>query len=420
MNKSNNNINVSSVISPDILKTISASTAIKTFGSQLKDEAKEKILSSPRGKIAQLQSEKVLLERDVILLGLKYNTKVKQIEINKSQYPTEELYQKDLAKAKVSYEEGKLSLELQIKQKDILIQEINNSPYDKIKNNENKVKANIKKSKKKNQDSDIKSKKDLIKQVATNTAKTLAPVIALQLANSFTTLITQRKKLEDLVDQVNNYIDTQVKDETTVVIATNLRNNAITLIDNNIAKLNRIKGILDGISKILLLISAIIVALNLVITLFPPLTPPAAVKIPTDIINKAAALVASLSALLAVASMLLSNETVNLIELRNRLKEVSLKLDNKTLDNLNEQQLSDLSNLFLPTGGDYGSYKGFKFTIKEEQNPQFVVKGNKRRYAVAIDRYGVEAIKSEYSFTQDPNDLIEQLKLIIDQQNLQG
>ena len=94
MSKSTNNINVSSVVSPDILKTISASTAIKTFGSQLKDEAKEKIISSPRGKKAQLQLEIVLLERDVIVAGLKYNTKVKQIEINKSQYPTEELYQK--------------------------------------------------------------------------------------------------------------------------------------------------------------------------------------------------------------------------------------------------------------------------------------------------------------------------------------
>ena len=421
MSKSTNNINVSSVVSPDILKTISASTAIKTFGSQLKDEAKEKIISSPRGKKAQLQLEIVLLERDVIVAGLKYNTKVKQIEINKSQYPTEELYQKDLVIAKTSYEKEKISLELQIIQKNILIQEINNSPYDKIKNNENKVKANIKRSKKKNQDSEGKSKKDLIKQVTTNAAKTLAPIIALQLANSFTILITQRKKLEDLVDQVNNYIDTQVKDETTVTIATNLRNNAILLINNNIAKLDNIKEILDGINRILLLISAIIVALNLAIALFPPLTPPVGVKIPTDIINKAAALVASLSALLAIASMLLTNEIANLIELRNRLKEVSLKLDNKTLDNLNSQQLSDLSDLFLPASGNYGSYKGFKFAIKEEQNnPQFIVKGNKRKYAVAIDHYGVEAIKSEYSFTQDPNDLIEQLKLIIDQQNLQG
>jgi len=39
---------------------------------------------------------------------------------------------------------------------------------------------------------------------------------------------------------------------------------------------------------------------------------------------------------------------------------------------------------------------------------------------VAIDRDGVETIKSDYSFTLDPNDLVDQLKLIIDQQNLQG
>jgi hypothetical protein len=49
-----------------------------------------------------------------------------------------------------------------------------------------------------------------------------------------------------------------------------------------------------------------------------------------------------------------------------------------------------------------------------------VVKGNKRHYAVAINRDGVEVIKSDYSFTLDPNDLVDQLKLIIDQQNLQG
>ena len=65
-------------------------------------------------------------------------------------------------------------------------------------------------------------------------------------------------------------------------------------------------------------------------------------------------------------------------------------------------------------------YKGFKFEIKEEQNPRFVVKNNKRHYAVAVDRDGVEVLKSDYSFTLDPNDLVEQLKLVIDQRNLQG
>jgi len=68
----------------------------------------------------------------------------------------------------------------------------------------------------------------------------------------------------------------------------------------------------------------------------------------------------------------------------------------------------------------FPSYKGFKFKIKEEQNQAFVVKGNKRRYAVATDRDGVEVLKSDFSFTLDPNDLVDQLKLIIDQRNLQG
>ena len=136
-----------------------------------------------------------------------------------------------------------------------------------------------------------------------------------------------------------------------------------------------------------------------------------------DKLVKASNLILGLSALLAIATTLLSNEIIRLNELRDRLKEVSLKLDGKTL---NFADLTTLTNEFLPAGGNYGSYKGFKFAIKEEQNQAFVVKGNKRRYAVAIDRYGVEIIKSELSFTLDPNDLIEQLKLIIDQRNLQG
>ena len=64
--------------------------------------------------------------------------------------------------------------------------------------------------------------------------------------------------------------------------------------------------------------------------------------------------------------------------------------------------------------------KEAKFKIKTEENKTFEVKGNKRRYAVAIDRDGVEVLKSELSFTLDPNDLIDQLKLVIDQRNLQG
>ena len=70
-------------------------------------------------------------------------------------------------------------------------------------------------------------------------------------------------------------------------------------------------------------------------------------------------------------------------------------------------------------------YKGFKLKIKEEETlgaqKSLIIRGTvKRRYAVAIDKDGVEVLKSALSFTLDPNDLIEQLKLIIDQQSSQA
>jgi hypothetical protein len=63
-------------------------------------------------------------------------------------------------------------------------------------------------------------------------------------------------------------------------------------------------------------------------------------------------------------------------------------------------------------------YRGFTFAILEENNPRFVVSGNKRRYAVAYDRSGFVVLQSKPSFTLDPEVLIDELKLIIDEQNL--
>jgi hypothetical protein len=415
------NINIAPVVSPDILKNISASTAIKSFGDQLKNKAKETLVSGAQSIISNLKNQqeeltsrlKVLAEQQTVELSnlqKKYESK----QFTEEEYKALEKSINDSINAEIKAVEGQIE---KLKQ-DIL--NIINSPYDRLKKEKAKLDASIKNLKKTIEGTKIKAKKDLIKQVALNTAKTLAPVIALQLTNSFTALISQRKKLEELVEQINLYIDTQVKDEYTLTIATNLRNNAVILINNSISKLENIKKIVDRMTVVLTILSAIILVASLVINLLPPLTPPGVVKTSLDIINKASTLIASLNVVLVVASTLLDNEINNLIELRNSLKEASLKLDEKALNSLNDDQFAALSDAFLPVGGNYGDYKGFKFEIKEEQDPRFVVKGNKRKYAVAIDRYGVEAIKSEYSFTQDPNDLIEQLKLIIDQQNLQG
>lgn len=412
-----NTTNIAPVISPDILKTISASTAIKTFGSQTKDQNKETLIIGNQSKTANIDTELDDLTKKEIQAGETFDTTVQTALYKFDTYQvTQDQYDDIIFEANLNYNLTIKAIDIQRLKLEQDKQNINNNPLDKIKNQQKSFKASVKNLKKKTQESETKAKQDLTKQVVSNAVKTLVPIIALQLANSFSTLITQRKKLEELVDQVNYYIDTKVKDQTTVTIATNLRNNAITLINNNIKKLENLKKNIERISKTVATIVIIVTIIERILSLPIPILLPIKVQYqPT--LQKLLKLISGLSALLVIAIMLLSNEIIRLNELKDRLKDVSLKLDGKTL---NFADLNALSNEFLPTGGDYGSYKGFKFAIKEEQNQAFVVKGNKRRYAVAIDRYGVETIKSEYSFTQDPNDLIEQLKLVIDQRNLQG
>jgi len=409
-------IDISPSISPDILKTISSTTVIKTFGDQLINQAKEKIISVATGKIEELKKliEEKIIEK--IKVGVDHNIELKRLEtIYKSKQITEEQYKVAVNAENISYENKIKDLEAQqIKLK----QDLNNilsDPYKKIKAEFQTRKNKLKKQKVKNKKERAKAKRNLIKKVIINTAKNLAPVIALQLVKQLFTIINQRKRLEVLVDQVNNYIDTQVKDENTVIIATNLRNNAITLIDNSIKKLEKLKKSLDRLVKTLAIISAIVASILIILNLPIPFLIPIQIKL-QPILQKLLILISALTTILAIVSTVLDNEITKIKELKDRLKEISLNLDGKTLD---FGDLNNLTNNFLPIG-DYGSYKGFKFQIKEEQNPQFVVRGNKRRYAVAINRSGIEQLKSEFSFTLDPNDLIEQLKLVIDQQNLQG
>jgi len=410
-----NKINVAPVISPDILKTISAATAIKTFGSQLIDKNKEKLIVGNQTKTAQLDNQLNALTVKEQQAG---ETKKATVEKAQKNYNSKQITEKQYNDIKVAAENAYLAKKAAItaerekikKDKDV----IQNDPYTKIKQRQKIFKTKIKGLRKKSQSEEIKSNIDLAKQVAANTAKSLAPIIALQLVKQFFNIVTQRKRLELLVDQVNTYIDTQVKDEQTVIIATNLRNNAITLINNSAKKLENLKKALQKITTILATISAIIAAFIVIINLPFPFLLPLKIQLQPRLV-RLLALVAALTTIVAIATTLLGNEVNRIKELKERLKEISLKLDGKSLDNL-----ANLSDLFLPTGLDYPPYKGFNFKIKEEDNPRFVVKGNKRRYAVAINRDGIEQIKSEFSFTQDPNDLIEQLKLVIDQQNLQG
>ena len=423
-----NNLNIGSVVSPDVLKTISSAAVIKTFGDQLINKAKEKIISAALGKKQELIDQ----IKEIIVLKIKvwsdHGTELKRLEILlKEKQITQEQYDKAVAKENEAYQNKLEDLEkLDLKLKEDLAKIIAD-PLAKIKDLKNKRKLRKAKRKNRNRAERAKARRALAKKLAINAAKTLAPILALQLANKFADVLSQRSQLEKLVDQVNAYIE-QANTPETITIATNLRNNAITLINNSINKLTNLEKTIAQISLYITIFTAVVAILSAIP--IPTAVPPG-IGIPVNVITrivksleKAAKLIVSLSVITAIAITILETEISKLNDLIERLKTVNQLLDSKSATNLNEQELADLSNAFLPVGGEFEMYKGFKFAIKEEQTlgaqQAVVVKGNKRRYAVAINRDGTDILRSELSFTLDPNDLIDQLKLIIDQRNLQG
>ena len=419
-----NNLNIGSVVSPSILKTISSSAAIKTFGDQLINQAKEKVISSALGKVQTLKDQ----IQEIVTLKIKvrsdHGTEMKRLEILlKEKQITQEQYNKAVAKEDEAYQNKLKDLEkLDLKLKKDLANIIAD-PKRKIKERANARKARRAARRSRNKAERAKARRDLVKKLAKNAAKTLAPIIALQLANKFASVLSQRAQLEKLVDQVNVYIE-QANTPETIVIATNLRNNAVTLINSSISKLTSLEKIIAQISLYITIFTAVVAILSAIP--IPTAVPPG-IGIPVNVITrivksleKASKLIVSLSVVTAIAVTILESEISKLNDLIERLKAVNQLLDDKTVLNLNEQEFNDLSSAIFNNVDQFPPYKNFKFNIKEEQNTSFVVKGNKRRYAVAINRDGTEVLKSDYSFTLDPQDLVDQLKLIIDQRNLQG
>jgi hypothetical protein len=413
-----NTSNISSVISPDVLRTVSASTVIKTFGDQLKDKAKEKVVAVFRDKAGELASNLEQVIKDEQQAGIDHNNELKRLETlyQQGQIPTKEEYDKAVLAENEAYKKQEESFKLQKEKIKKDITSINLDPYKKIKEDRKKRKAQRQEKRAKNKARDTQAKRDANKKVIKNAKKTLVPIIGLQIANQLSSIISQRAKLEELVDQVNAYIDTADTPETTN-IATNLRNNTITLINNSIGKLQNLQTTLNQINTYLAIFNAIVTVLSAIPI---PTSVPPGIGIPVNVITRivkaienANKLISALNVILAVASLSLENEV-------GKLNELILKLKNVNLTGLDSQQLSDLTSSIYNNVDDFPPYKGFKFKIKVEENKAFEVKGNKRRYAVATDRDGVEVLKSEYSFTLDPNDLVDQLKLVIDQRNLQG
>lgn len=243
--------------------------------------------------------------------------------------------------------------------------------------------------------------------------KTLPITIFNTLTNLLVNVSQDNGQLKDLIDITNNIINkaNESNNKYYLTQAVISRNNALTVITSQMQKLERAKNTLESIREIITTFNIILQILKAL-----PIKPPP-VKLLVDKLSK---LVEILLMILNIAVPVLERVIDNLNDLIEQLNEINNYLEsnlpnNSGVNNTLINNVLGINDFGINKG--YGTYKGYTFAIKEENNPKFIVRGNKRHYAVALDG-AVEVLQSDYSFTLDPNDLIEQLKLKIDSLNL--
>jgi hypothetical protein len=436
-----NQTNVSNLIPSDINKTLNAIKDPKAFGDQLLEAEKQKLKKKLLGIVGQLKD--ALVEAIKKVADLEINHQKTLLSLNKKRNPpdiilngevikgipllTEEEYQIALLNENRNYEKAKSDLE---KEKDDLnkkLIKIIADPYKDAKEKIKKAKDSLRKKLNRSKEEKRKARKDLAKQVLKNLKKTLVPIITLVLTEKLIDILSDSEQIEELIIQTNLIIDSADTKEK-INQAKAARDSALAIINNQEKK---IQSVLNQILQMEVYITIFDTIVSIILAIPIPSSVPPGIGVPVNLIIKLQRLLATaekiasgLSLLLAIFIPILEEVITDLENYKQQLHDISDLLDETTTSVLDTNQLSVLLDQITQTQNVIEEYKGFKFVIKEEQtlgvNTAKVVKGFKRHYAAAIDRDGVERIKSEYSFTQEPQILVDQLKLIIDQKNLQG
>lgn len=280
--------------------------------------------------------------------------------------------------------------------------------------NQLKIKQRVKKVK----FNKTKAKKALIKAV-----KALGPVAAAYAISRIVNIQLNKlaqvnARLGQLVDKTNDIIlAAQTKED--LARAKVARDAALLELQKAEDKLQQISKLLELIQTIITVISLLIVILEAIISISITPGTPLPLK-PAVIIIKFTLLATALNVLIGASLITLSGLIDDIAYQRSRLLPLGNILDEATQKDLSPEEARNL----LDNGG-LGpviglEYRGFTFSILEEDDPKFVVAGNKRRYAVALDRSGFIALQSDPSFTLDPQVLIDELKLKIDERNLEA
>jgi len=423
--------NVASLVSKDTLTNLKGSVSPKSFGDQLpKIAAAAVIAAASQTTLAKLEIQKVKLIQEGVQLDIQHqktllklqqqNTPAKKVVNGQTEdippQLNDEEYAKAVANEDKNYEEAKKNLQIRKDQNKKDIQDYINDPFAKQKEARKKRKDARSKRKARTKAEKTKARKEKRKSVLQNAKKSLVPTLTLLLTDKIAEVIAQNDKIKKLVDDTNKIIEeANISNiQTQLDNAKLVRDNAIRVIQSNEDK---IRKILDQIKTISTYINIFSLIVTIISAIPIPTAVPPGVGIPVNLIIKLVKILDKANRILLTLSALLPTIITSLE------KAIAILEDYKA-------QLLQINGIVDPLatppqidfGTGFGEYKGFTFALKEENSPdrKFVIRNNKRHYAVAINKQNIEILKSDLSFTLDPNDLIEQLKLIIDQRNLQG
>lgn len=425
--------NVAPLVSSDTIANLKTSSPPQAFGDQKKDIAKAVIIAAATSSVlALLNKEKDKLIQGSINLELTHqknlaklelqHTPTKQIQNGETVEIPAELTDEEYAAAVIienaNYAEAKKKIQEQKDKNKKAIDDFINDPFKKIKDKRKEIKNKIKKRKAKTKEGYKKSKKALSKTILKNAKKTLVPILSLLLTNKIAEVIAQNEVIGKLVDDTNAIIleANESGDQAKLDNAKLVRDNAVRVIQSNENKIIQINNDIQKISTYITIFSTIV---SIISAIPIPTSVPPGIGIPTSLIIKFVKILEKANKIILALSALLPALSVSIEKAINILEDYKIQLLN-----INGQLDSSVNSNLLSNPDQFGTtgeiYKGFKLAVKEENDPKHEVRGFKRHYATATDKQNVEILKSEYSFTLDPNDLITQLKLIIDERNLQA
>jgi hypothetical protein len=491
--------NISSLVPSNITNTLSQIQNPQSFGEQLLDNAKKQVINAALGIVQKLKDEiqKTILRK----IEFEKNHIKKLLELSKQNIGTttyefgrvietpptlsDEEYQNAVALENASYLKEKAIIDKNLKGLQDRLQKILLDPFIKIKTDYVAFKGKVAGKKLNRETLKQLYKSEKVQQLLKNIFKGLVQITASLLTGELIKVIANSAELQELVDKTNEIIDNAVTLDQ-INQARVARNGAISTINRQENRIRAILKVLQTLNIILTIFGVLTAILNIIPVPSPLgiLAKPATIKwanakeirdgigitvsILIPMLTSAIAILEDLKRQLREINQKIEDKTLDLLDdnaLFDYISQITLSSENPisdinrrsdesdseyadrlrnsttllnllakqnpgvsttslqdTLDNSSLSTLNGLVNKVLPINNNsiIGNYKGFTFVLKKEDDPKFVVKGNKRHYAVAVNTKGLEQLKSDYSFTLDPQQLISQLKLQIDNQNLQG